>query len=274
MPPQAAPPQSPPNQTMPPQSAPPQAMPPQAMPWESSPAPGPKRRASGSRRAERVDHRRPARLEVIIGVTLWRLVIVGFALIGLFAAVEESGDGARSLEALSQSASLLAAIVYGGLLLFPWVTGMRWHEPRTGWWRGATAVTLLLVASVFLTMLSGDLSGTASLFEHLLTPMIVLVDWCVIGRNQANTRAWTPLTWLCFPTIYLLYYNAADLTIYESDFSLRFDNADFMSYFPGFVAGLVVAGYLLLLIGRIKAWVSAQQEAMRHPSPPPGAAHS
>lgn len=236
-------------------------------PYQQQPMAQPPPRAE---RVERIDHRRPARAEVILGVTLWRLVIVGFALIGLMAAIEESGNGAGSLEALSQSASLLAAIVYGGLLLYPFVTGMRWHEPRTGWWRGATTVTLLLVAGVFLTMLSGDLSGTASLFEHLLTPMIVLVDWCVIGRNQANTRPWTPLTWLCFPTLYLLYYNAADLMIYESDFSLRFDNSDFMSYFPGFVVGLIIAGYVLFLIGRVKATVSAQQEAMKQQTYGPG----
>jgi hypothetical protein len=97
--------------------------------------------------------------------------------------LEENGDG--TLKALSQSASLLAAIVYGGLLLYPFVTGMRWHEPRTAWWRGATTVTLLLVAGVFLSMLSGDVSQTWSHF--------------------------------------------------------------------GFVAGLIAAGYLLFLTGRIKA---------------------
>lgn len=276
---QAMPPQ---QQAMPPQQPTPpqlQAMPPlPPVPppeqlWDppvagpAYPVSGPGRSTGGSRRSGRPDHRRPIRVEVLIGVTLWRLVIVVFALVGLFAAIEESGNGASSLEALSQSASLLAAIVYGGLLLFPLVTGLRWHEPRTAWWRGATTVTLLLVAGVFLTMLSGDLSGTPSLFEHLLTPMIVLIDWCVVGRNQANTRAWTPLTWLCFPTLYLLYYNAADLELYESDFSLRFDNSDFMSYFPGFVAGLIVAGYALFLIGRVKASVAAQQEAMKRQSP-------
>jgi hypothetical protein len=212
-------------------------------------------------RSGRVDHRRPARTEVILGVTLWRLVIVLFAVVGLMAGLEENGDGA--LKALSQSASLLAALVYGGLALYPFVTGMRHHEPKTAWWRGATTVTLLLVAGVFMTMLSGDVSETWSLFEHLLTPLILLADWCLVGRNQANTRPWTPLTWLCFPTLYLLYYNAADLEIYESDFSLRFDNADFMSYFPGFVAGLVVAGYLLFAVGRVKASISAQQEALK-----------
>ena len=223
---------------------------------------------------QRVDHRRPARTEVILGVTAWRLVIVMFAVIGLMAGIDENGDGA--LKALSQSASLLAALVYGGLLLYPFVTGMRWHEPRTAWWRGATTVTLLLVAGVFLTMLSGDVSETWSLFEHLLTPLILLADWIFVGRNQANIRGWTPLTWLCFPTIYLLYYNAAGLEIYEDDFSLRFDNSDFMSYFPGFVAGLIAAGYLLFLTGRIKASVSAQQEAQKQqpmyaggPAPPP-----
>jgi hypothetical protein len=33
------------------------------------------------------------------------------------------------VQALNRSASLLAALVYGDLLLYPFVTAMRWHEP-------------------------------------------------------------------------------------------------------------------------------------------------
>lgn len=223
-------------------------------------------------RPPRPDHRRPANAGVLVGVTLWRLVIVGFALTGLFAAIEKSSDAGSALRALSQQASLLAAVVYGLLCLYPLFTGLRFHEPKSPWLRGATTVTLLLVASVFLTMLSGDVSETWSLFEHLLTPLIVLVDYLVVGRNQGNARGWTPVTWLAFPLAYLFYYNAAELEIYESDFTLRFDNSDFMSYFPGFVAGLLFAGYVLWAVGKVKAAASASiaaQNAMAAQNVPP-----
>ncbi|EHR62831.1 hypothetical protein [Saccharomonospora cyanea] len=81
-----------------------------------------------------------------------------------------------------------------GLLLYPAFTGGRRHEPNSPWLRGATAVLLLLVPGTFLTLMGGDLSETGSLFEHLPTPLVVLVDWIAVGRGQAAVMWWHPIT--------------------------------------------------------------------------------
>src|SRR5882724_9176106 len=97
---------------------------------------------------------------VLFGVTVWRLVIVVFAIVGFSLAMQDA-SGSDALAALSQQASLLTAICYGFLLLFPMFTGgQRATQPRR-----VRLVLLSLVSLTFLTMLGGDFSQTWSLFE-------------------------------------------------------------------------------------------------------------
>ncbi|WP_277681667.1 hypothetical protein [Saccharomonospora azurea] len=64
---------------------------------------------------------------------------MAFACIGFLSIVGEVGLQS-AMPGLSQQASLFTAIVYTGLLLYPAFAGGRRHEPRSPWWRGATAV--------------------------------------------------------------------------------------------------------------------------------------
>lgn len=187
------------------------------------------------------------RTAALIGVSLWRLLIVVFALYGFGAATGWSDH----LEALSQQASLFTGIVYAGLLCYPLFTKGRRHEPTSPWLRGATTVLLLLVAVTFFTVLGGDLADQP--FEHLFTPLVVLLDWLFVGRNQANVKWWHPLTWVAFPLVYFVYYLAADLSLY------RFlDPADggFAGLVLAFLMALVVAGYALVAAGRLRTAVT------------------
>jgi hypothetical protein len=188
---------------------------------------------------------------VLLGVSVWRLLIVASAVTGFALAAGEAGGFGDALPGLSQQASLLTAIVYFGLLCYPACTGFRRHEPHSPWLRGAMAVLLLLVGGTFLTLMGGSLDEGWSLFEHLVTPLLVLADWIVVGRNQVNCRWWHPLTWLVFPLAYLVYYNVAAIDIY--DFPLGFGDSEFAGYLFGFVAAVIAAGYLLYGIGRIRA---------------------
>ncbi len=126
---------------------------------------------------------------VLTGVTLWRLVVAAFGFIGFGAAAATMSD---PWPGLSQQASLLTGVVYAGLALYPLLVGGRAHEPSSPWLRGALTVLLLLVSVTFLTGMGGDLDSTWSLFEHLLTPLVVFVDWVAVGRNQAAVRWWHP----------------------------------------------------------------------------------
>jgi cytochrome bd-type quinol oxidase subunit 2 len=187
---------------------------------------------------------------VLFGVTMWRLLIVVFAIVGFGLAMRDA-TGSDALAALSQQASLVTAICYGFLLLFPVFTGGRRHEPDTPWLRGALTVLLSLVSITFLTMLGGDLSQTWSLFEHVLTPAVVLLDWLVVGRDQRNARWWYPISWLAFPLAYLLFYVAYvgnGPPIYPF---LDPAASDFLGVVFEFLGGVLVFGFVVYGLGKL-----------------------
>lgn len=194
---------------------------------------------------------------VLVGVSVWRLLIVTSALVGFLSAMSR-GKAANLLPALSQQASLFVAIVYVGLLLYPLFTAGRRHEPVSPWWRGSMVILLILVCVTFLAIIGGSLDQTWSLFEHLITPLLVLVDYLAVGRNQAAAKWWYAITWLGFPLAYLIYYVAADLRIYGSFLNPK--KAAFPGVVAGFIAGLLVLGLLLFVFGRMKASAARQQQ--------------
>ena len=199
---------------------------------------------------------------VLVGVSLWRLVIVIFAITGFSLAMGDSA-GSDALAALSQQASLLTAICYTILLLYPAFTGGRRHEPNSPWLRGALVVLLSLVSVTFLTMLGGDLNQGWSLFEHLLTPLIVLADWLFVGKDQRNAKWWYAFTWLAFPLAYLLFYIAyvgSGEPIYPF---LDPRAGDFVGTVSEFLAGVLVYGFVVFGLGMIKG------AAARPPQPRP-----
>jgi hypothetical protein len=188
---------------------------------------------------------------VLAGVTLWRLGVAACGFVGFGAAAAVMDD---PWPGLSQQASLLTGIVYLGLAAFPLFVGGRAHEPRTPWLRGAMTVLLLLVGVTFLAIMEGDLDETWSLFEHLITPLVVLADWIVVGRNQTAVRWWHPLTWIVFPVAYLGYFIAADPGLYGS--FLDPDDSSFAGTVAGFLAAVIATGYLLYGIGKLRGALS------------------
>lgn len=195
---------------------------------------------------------------VLLGVSLWRLAIIACALYGF----SDATGWTANFEGLSQQASLVTAIVYTGLLGYPAFTGGRRHEPRSPWLRGATTVLLLLVAGTFFGIMGGDADYLP--FEHIYTPLIVLVDWLFVGRNQRAVTWWHPLTWIAFPLAYLVYFLAGG--VYESLYSfLDPDGDEFAGMIAGLLAGVVAAGYLLYGTGKLKAAIGGQA-----PAPYPG----
>ncbi len=207
---------------------------------------------------------------VLVGVSLWRLVIVIFAFVGFTLAVS-GGTGDAEFAALSQQASLLTAVCYLILLLYPLFTGGRRHEPVRPWLRGALVVLLSLVSVTFLTMLGGELNETWSLFEHLLTPLAVLADWLFVGRDQRAVRWWFPFTWLAFPLAYLLFYIAYVGGTGEPIYPfLDPGDGDFVGVVFGFLAAVLAFGFVIYGIGKLKGAISdgATHNGGRPPVPP------
>lgn len=188
---------------------------------------------------------------MLLGVTLWRLLIAAFGIVGFSAAVADSSSLGSALQALSQQASLLTGVVFLGLTLFPLFTAGRPHEPRSPWWRGAVTVLLLLVGITFQTLLSGNLTNPDSLFEHALTPLVVLVDFLAVGSNQTRVKWWHPLTWVLPPTAYLVYFVIADVPLYGS--FLDPGSSSFPGTVIAFLVAVIAAGYALYGIGKLRA---------------------
>lgn len=184
---------------------------------------------------------------LLLTVTAWRLLVVACAFVGFGSAVSVIDD---PMPALSQQASLLAGCVYSGLLLYPLATRGRRHEPRSPWLRGAVTIVLLLVGGAFMTLLSGNLDARWSLFEHFLTPLIVLVDWVAVGSNQARARWWHPLTWLGLPLAYLVFYYSGGYDMYGF---IDPGDGNFTTMVVTLGLVLLAAGYALVGVGRLRA---------------------
>jgi len=182
----------------------------------------------------------------LVGVTAWRLLVATCGFVGFGAAVAVLDN---PWSALSQQASLFTGLVYLGLALYPVLT--RELEPRSPWLRGATCVLLLLVAGTYMSLMSGDLSSVHSLFEHLLTPLVVLVDWVFVGRNQARVRWWHPLSWVVFPLAYLVYFVVDRPRLYRG--FLNPDSGDFPGTVAAFLVAVLAAGYVLYGIAKTRA---------------------
>lgn len=188
----------------------------------------------------------------MVGVTVWRLVVAMCGFVGFGAAVAVVDT---PWSALSQQASLFTGVLYLGLALYPLLTGA--PEPRSPWLRGATCVLLLLVAGTYMSLMSGDLSSMYSLFEHLLTPLVVLVDWVFVGRNQARARWWHPLSWVVFPLAYLVYFVVDRPRLYRG--FLDPDSGDFPGTVAAFLVAILVAGYVLYGIAKTRAAMTQAQ---------------
>jgi hypothetical protein len=194
---------------------------------------------------------------VLAGVSIWRLLIVASAFTGFFAAMSR-GKFSSLMPALSQQASLLVGIVYIGLLLYPLFTAGRRHEPHSAWWRGAMVILLVLVCVTYIAIIGGDLDSVWSMFEHLITPLLVLVDFLAVGRNQTAVKWWHPITWLAFPLAYLIYYLSAGLRFYGS--FLNPAKSMFPGVIAGFIAALLALGFLLYAFGKIKKSAARQAQ--------------
>ena len=175
-------------------------------------------------------------------LSLWRLLVATSALVGFGYAV---ATFVEPWHALSQQASLLAGAVYLGLAL----SGGR-VEVLATWLRGGMAVLLALVCITYLSLISDDLSTTASLFEHLVTPVVVLADWVFAGRT-VGVRWWYPFSWLVFPLAYLIYFVLADVQLYRS--FLDPTSASFGLTVVEFLLALVGVGYVLYGIAKVRA---------------------
>lgn len=192
----------------------------------------------------------------IIGTIGWRLLIAGIAFAGFHLVAYSPGLGYRTatLWELNQLASLVAAAIYALLALLAMVSAGRWLEPwGSTWIRGAMAVTLLLVAtiSIFVIPGRGQLGEPGFLLEHLITPLLVVIDAIFVGRRQRRLRGWMPLTWVTLP---LGYWVVLLMTGREQMYMGMLDpsNSEAPIYIGGFAGAAIGMSYGLYGLIRLR----------------------
>jgi hypothetical protein len=217
--------------------------------------------------------RPPVPPAVVIGTFAWRLLLSFCAFYGWWL----YGHDPDELIFLTQSGNLLTAIVFLGVACYGLVVGLAFRrEAATHVWRGAMALLLLVVASTYVGVIGGDTAEAKDAFTHVITPLLVLADWCFVGRRQNDTRWWQPLTWLVVPSVWLVWYSTSDGFSDRSTWGSPI--YDFMDpqdgSYPGVLTGLVlgtIAGaYLLYGVAKVKRAISRTTQPAPTPwgSPP------
>ena len=151
----------------------------------------------------RVDIRLPS--VTATGLVVWRLTIASAALVGFCLAML---DGTRrwhwlGLYEWSQLTTVFACLVALAGVAAPAICP---REPVLGILRGAACAYVLVTMIGYRFLPGGDYSLPASLLEHLVVPLLVLVDWLFVVKGQARMRWWWPVVWMVGPLGYLALY--------------------------------------------------------------------
>lgn len=145
------------------------------------------------------------------GLCAWRLGIATSALLGVWLAARQYDVW---WTALSQLASLAVGVGFLALAIGGLIGTGRRRALASAWFRGSAASTMALVAIAFLAMQHGNLLDPYSIFEHMITPALVVADRVLVGTDRAVARWWHPWSWLVPPAAYLGCYVAFDLGVY------------------------------------------------------------
>jgi len=124
--------------------------------------------------------------------------------------------------------------------------------------RGAV-VLYVVVAGVIWNLYLTEMSmgyTPQNIMLHIISPVLVALDWLLIGRSQSRLTWWHPLAWLSYPLIYLI-----AVLVY-----LNSERGRFLYYFLDvdqiglaglsrnvvlLAVGFAALGYLMLGIGRL-----------------------
>lgn len=131
------------------------------------------------------------------------------------------------------------------------------------------AVTLyVVVAGVIWNLFLTDMSmgySPQNILLHVISPILIGLDWLLIGRNQDAVRWWHPVAWLAYPLIYLvgtlIYLNLRPGRFLYFFLDLeRLGVAGLAQNIALLAIGFAALGYLLLGIGRLA--VTARRRAI------------
>lgn len=129
-----------------------------------------------------------------------RVLIVATVVIALIVVEMSSRSGVLwRLITFTYQANVLAAAYYSWSLLSA-------RADSRGGVRGAV-VLYVVVAGILWNLLLTEYSmgyTPANILLHIVVPVLVTVDWLVVGRGDRTVRWWQPLVWLIYPAAYVV----------------------------------------------------------------------
>ena len=131
---------------------------------------------------------------------LLRVLIVAAVVIALVAVETSTRSGVLwRLITFTYQANLLAAVYCAWSLFSPRA------DARAGL-RGAVVLYVVVAGVIWNLLLTAYSMGytPANILLHIVVPVLVIVDWLVVGRSQRKLRWWLPLVWLIYPAAYVM----------------------------------------------------------------------
>ncbi|MET3808087.1 hypothetical protein ABIB25_005114 [Nakamurella sp. UYEF19] len=180
---------------------------------------------------------------------IWKLAVSAIAFTGLFLA--HDAFGSWHLEELSQLGSLIAGVYFLLAAIIPLARRRHLDEPDP-FVRMSVLLLVLVTLGVYNLVMAGQLDKSWSKFEHIFTPLALLVDWFAVGRNQETVKWWHVIAAPAAPLAYLVFAvmkgNADGSPIYSI---LDTSDSGFFPFVIGALIGIWVVALLLMGIGRL-----------------------
>lgn len=190
---------------------------------------------------------------VLVVVSLWRLLVATTAWAGFVLGMTRGGQWRwPDLYFWSQFSTLTVALVATGSLVSPLFSGGR-LERRAGYLRGAATTYTTITLVVFPLLLSGTYRDLDGQLMHLVVPVLAIVDWLVVGRNQAGVRWFGPLLWLIVPLLYLPAYVVRSNRTRPLYGFLDPRAGDFVTWVLILLTAFLLTGYLYRGLTRVRA---------------------
>ncbi|MGI8720790.1 MAG: Pr6Pr family membrane protein [Geodermatophilaceae bacterium] len=185
---------------------------------------------------------------VVLRIAIVATILLAFVLV---AATSRSGLWGR-FSTFTYEVNLFAAAYFSWALVWP-AASLR-HPGLRG-----AIVLYVVVAGVIWNLYLTEMSmgyTPQNIMLHLVTPVLVGLDWLLIGRSQERLTWWHPLAWLGYPLLYLI-----GILVY-----LNSERGRFLYYFLdvdqiGLVGlarnvvllaiGFAALGYVVLGLGRL-----------------------
>ena len=195
-------------------------------------------------------------------VTAYRAVISALALYSAVIMlrngwIDGRWDGLVDQALYFTTLSVIAVgVVYAGLVAIGMASGLTRIEGPRATVRGFAVLMSVMTGIIFAALLDGTYPDIQGLLAHLVVPILVGIDWLVVGRNQERVPWLTVAVWTVVLSLYLgaYYWDATRGGAYGGPMYDFIDPAsdDFLMWLGIMYAAFIACAIVLIAIGRLR----------------------